>query len=320
MNAIIPKTPRAGDRLSAVQMAQVMQAIRRYMPIAGNNIRVSYTLGGTVIHAKDTRGGGGYSSSLKKLIPWTCEYHTEFDSSGSETYANYGFFLPHKGTFQYRGIEVDFTSTQESAYTGEGVMGGSEWRCFSDIGFGGSGQGFAFCELLEDSGSAGNYHANIVMEDAIASDALLSFPVAWIYEETDSAGNVTRKIQQLEYGNEVLYENDEADLGCFRAKRTGSGSEANVILTHCYWEQENITCFMSDVEGSSWNGKFVWLEIDSSNFARVNSGDFSALQTAEVNDYMSVVPLYKFDAALNVEIDFRAIPTIQEWMPYSSDS
>lgn len=317
MNAIVPKMPRAGDRLSAVQMAQVMQAIRRYMPIAGNNIRVSYTQGGSIIHAKAGKSIGG--SAPSKLIPWTCEWHEEAGSDSGSGYANYGFFLPHKGTFQYRGVDVDFSEKQESSYAGSGVMEGSEWRCFSEIGFDGSGAGFVFCELTEDSGSAGTYYGNIVMEDDLASDSLLSFPVAWISEETDSAGNVSRKIQQLEYGNEVLYENDEADLGCFRVKKTGTGSETSVTLTHCYWEQENITCYMSDVPSSGWAGNFVWLEIDSSNAPSVRFGNFSALQSAELVDDISVIPLYKFDAALNVEIDFRTIPTIQEWMPYSSD-
>lgn len=326
MNAIVPKMPRVGERVSAVQMAQVMQAIRRFMPIAGVGVRVSYTQGGTIIHAKPSKTIGGGAPS--KLIPWTCEWHEEEGSdSGSEEsgsdsgsgYSNYGFFLPHKGTFQYNGVEVNFTEKQESSYTGSGAMTGSEWRCFSDIGFDGSGSGFVFCELTEGSGSAGGggYIGNIVMEDALSSDSLLSFPVAWIWEETDSSGIVTRRIQQLEYGNEVSNGGD--DRGCFRIKRSGSSGSETITLTHCYYEQENITHLMSDVTaGSSWANEFVWLMLDSSNYASVKHGDFSALQSDELADDRSVVPLYKFDAAMNVEVDFRTIPTIQEWMPYNS--
>jgi hypothetical protein len=75
MNAIIPKAPRAGERLSAAQMQQVVAAIRRFMPIAGVGVRVSYTQGGTVIHAKPSKTGGSAPSKL----PWTfkCEKSTD---------------------------------------------------------------------------------------------------------------------------------------------------------------------------------------------------------------------------------------------------
>lgn len=74
MNAIIPKAPRAGERLSAAQMQQVVSAIRRFMPIAGVGVRVSYTQGGTVIHAKPSKGG-----SAPSILPWTfkCEKSTD---------------------------------------------------------------------------------------------------------------------------------------------------------------------------------------------------------------------------------------------------
>jgi hypothetical protein len=75
MNAIIPKAPRAGERLSAAQMQQVVAAIRRFMPIAGVGVGVSYTQGGTVIHAKPSKTGGSAPSKL----PWTfkCEKSTD---------------------------------------------------------------------------------------------------------------------------------------------------------------------------------------------------------------------------------------------------
>lgn len=75
MNAIIPKAPRAGERLSAAQMQQVVAAIRRFMPIAGVGVGVSYTQGGAVIHAKPSKTVGSAPSKL----PWTfkCEMSTD---------------------------------------------------------------------------------------------------------------------------------------------------------------------------------------------------------------------------------------------------
>lgn len=82
MNAIIPKAPRAGERLSAAQMQQVVAAIRRFMPIAGVGVRVSYTQGGTVIHAKPSKTGGSAPSKL----PWTFKCEKSIDpATGDET-------------------------------------------------------------------------------------------------------------------------------------------------------------------------------------------------------------------------------------------
>lgn len=81
MNAIIPKAPRAGERLSAAQMQQVVAAIRRFMPIAGVGVRVSYTQGGTVIHAKPSKTGGSAPSKL----PWTFACTITRDANGQET-------------------------------------------------------------------------------------------------------------------------------------------------------------------------------------------------------------------------------------------
>lgn len=75
MNAIIPKAPRAGERLSAAQMQQVVAAIRRFMPIAGVGVGVSYTQGGTVIHAKPCKTGGSAPSKL----PWTFKCEKSID-------------------------------------------------------------------------------------------------------------------------------------------------------------------------------------------------------------------------------------------------
>ena len=204
MNAEIPKAPRAGDKLSAAQIAQVMNVIRRFMPIQGFGIKVTRTMGGSVISAKPTKGGGG--GGIGKLIPWTCEYHTERNSEGDITYENYGFFLPESATLQIDGIDINFSREQESSYQG-GVMQGSEWRCYSDIGFSDSGgEGFIYCAVFydaadnayygkmvmdsEDSGSGGSGSGGSGSGDS-GEEYVLKFPVAWIHEEINSGDSAS---------------------------------------------------------------------------------------------------------------------------------
>lgn len=325
MNAEIPKAPRAGDKLSAAQLAQVMNVIRRFMPIQGLGIRVTRTMGGSVISAKPTKGGGGGGTG--KLIPWTCEYHTERNSDGDITYENYGFFLPESATLQIDGIDIDFSREQESSYQG-GVMQGSEWRCYSDIGFSDSeGEGFIYCAVIYDA-SDNAYYGKMVMdsEDSGSGDSgeeyVLKFPVAWIHEElnSDSDGSsepsVTRQIQQLAYGTMVA--GGFFDKGTFRIEGAGSSMK----LTHCYYMQENAPILMSDIEvgSQSWAGNFVWLVVDSSNSGSVMAGDYSTMTRMCLDDTNTCVPLYKFDSDGHMEIDMRSIPTIQEWMLFNSDS
>ena len=205
MNAEIPKAPRAGDKLSAAQLAQVMNVIRRFMPIQGVGIKVTRTMGGSVISAKPTKGSGG--GGIGKLIPWTCEYHTERNSEGDITYENYGFFLPESATLQIDGIDINFSREQESSYQG-GVMQGSEWRCYSDIGFSDSGgEGFIYCAVLydasdnayygkmvmdsEDSGSGGSGDSGSGGSGDSGEEYVLKFPVAWIHEEINSGDSAS---------------------------------------------------------------------------------------------------------------------------------
>ena len=373
MNAEIPKAPRAGDKLSAAQLAQVMNVIRRFMPIQGFGIRVTRTMGGSVISAKPTKGGGG--GGIGKLIPWTCEYHTERNSEGDITYENYGFFLPESATLQIDGIDINFSREQESSYQG-GVMQGSEWRCYSDIGFSDSGgEGFIYCAVIydasdkayygkmvmdsEDSGSGGSGSGGSGSGGSGSSDSgeeyVLKFPVAWIHEEinSDSEGSgdsgssggssglggssgssglggssgssgsggsseptISRQIQQLAYGTMVV--GGFFDKGTFRIEGAGSSMK----LTHCYYMQENAPILMSDVEvgSQSWAGNFVWLVVNSENSGSVMAGDYSTMTQMCLDDTNTCVPLYKFDSDGHMEIDMRSIPTIQEWMLFSSNS
>ena len=80
MNSEIPKFPVVGSELSASQMRGVVNAIRRFMPIAGNGIRISRTLGGTVISAAPQA-----PAAVAAKQPWTFSCSVQKDENGQET-------------------------------------------------------------------------------------------------------------------------------------------------------------------------------------------------------------------------------------------
>ena len=79
MNSEIPKFPVVGSEVSASQMRGVVNAIRRFMPIAGNGILISRTCGGTVISAAPK------TTSAVAAKPWTFYCSVQKDKNGQET-------------------------------------------------------------------------------------------------------------------------------------------------------------------------------------------------------------------------------------------
>lgn len=156
------------------------------------------------------------------------------------------------------------------------------------------------------------YHAELVTS-LEPHERLVERYVVRVADLKSESSNGAKKVKQIAVGALVL---KATDLGPFRISGT---TYPSMKLTYCYWQQENITCCMNDVSSAStWAGSFVWLEIDEYNSASVQAGTLAEMQAAEVDDAKSCVPLYKFDSNFAVEIDLRNIPTIQEWMPYSS--
>lgn len=166
------------------------------------------------------------------------------------------------------------------------------------------------------------YHAELVT--SLETHArLVERYVVRVADLKSESSTGAKKVKQITVGALVLKGGGTVgapaeDLGPFRISGT---TYPSMKLTHCYWQQENVTCYMNDVSSAStWAGSFVWLEIDEYNSASVQAGTLAQMQSAEVDDEKSCVPLYKFGSNFAVEIDFRNIPTVQEWMPYSSTS
>lgn len=160
MDTLFSKTPIVGSPLTPQIMRQINTAIRRYMPIAGNGVRVSRTPGGTIISSTAKNGvEGGYRASM--LFPYKCAYSEEeiSGSSGSgsgegdsgsesETRGFYCFYLPeYEGShalsesplqpclnYNGSGVKFDYNLSQKHGNEAEG----SPWAEFSDFGFGSS--------------------------------------------------------------------------------------------------------------------------------------------------------------------------------------
>lgn len=73
-----PQPPAKGQPVRAELIRQIIDCLRMFRPIAGQNIRTQTTPGGTIIDG--TPGGGEADRSLK---PWTVRFHrTEDDEDG----------------------------------------------------------------------------------------------------------------------------------------------------------------------------------------------------------------------------------------------
>lgn len=215
----LPAIPNRGEPLRASQLRDIINAIRRYMPIAGAGIRVSYTTGGTIISA---RGGGGTAIVAGESLPdfpFKCEVHHRTEGSGSaatEVY-EYGFYLPKDATARINGKQVNFEGGANNVYSHknhihsrEGYGSETEWKVYdfgTEIGSWGTK---IFCHITE---SGDDYVGVMKPESQIASDASgYYFPVCEIQEIVGSAVGsepppVTRYIDQFVFG-EVVFDGD----------------------------------------------------------------------------------------------------------------
>lgn len=83
----LPEKPTRGQPIRAELLGQIIDYLRAITPMAGPNIRVSHTVGGSVIEGQP--GGGGAAAGT---APWAIRFHrTEEDADGKwEIWLPYG--------------------------------------------------------------------------------------------------------------------------------------------------------------------------------------------------------------------------------------
>lgn len=218
MNAFNLKCPTAGSPLSAVQMRQITDAIRRYLPKAGAGVRVSYTMGGAVIscNVRPSVGGAG----VAELYPYKCRFVEEEsgDSSGSDSGGGgyYKFYLPEgsdsatmSGCLNLNGRKVQFEQMSPADTDDKDTFDRYSWKKVNDsadmvLDSVSSGYepkegesvtrdsgGLVVCVLMRNSSSRSGFDARIMTEKALAnitgSDSGFLpdtniFPVCYIHE------------------------------------------------------------------------------------------------------------------------------------------
>lgn len=301
MSVDLPRLPLTGERVSAAQMRQLINAVRKNTPIAGNGVRITRSMGGTVISAEPAGKG---SSVLHRYFPFECEWRKKMNSDGTSVdFEGWAWYIPTGRTLRVNGEEVEWQHVEEEG----------NWKWFSSADTeGGSDYDLVYCQVeLSD----GKYTANMCPVDGkfYNSEADYLIPVCDIKHEKNSSGDtIERSVKQWAIGTMVIGGEGMADKGTFRIEV----DENNVrVMNHCIFSREQFPISMGSIAiDSTWYGNFIWVEVSGSDsFPHINYGSFGAMQRAAEYDDYSIVPLYQFGSDGEVIIDLRTMPQMIEW-------
>lgn len=343
MNTLFTRDPIVGGQLTPAVIKAINTAIRRYMPIAGKNVRVSYTVGGSIIEAKS--GGGTSASAGQMIFPYKCKWsdNPTSDSSSSEiegdTAGEYVFYLPtgsdanaaFNGVLNVNGKGVPFTPNMEYEDS-SAPFDTKAWKSFSDFSVRGSDKNTSATELIvcavfEQGSGAVTGSRNLVGKIMPLSRMEYSegvgfvgnpimFPVCAISETIEETVNdlpdgtqetkrkLKRHIEQFQFGEQTF---NNVDLAPFHIAMT---EDSGAVVTGGYFRYENVMFRLSQNYQitNEMAGNFVWLENGSS--AGMESFQFGGEEA--MNNRMSdpaalVIPLYKF-----TEVDDSGKFTVQQ--------
>lgn len=184
MNSLFTNNPVVGTPLTPSIIRAINTAVRKHRPIAGHGVRISYTLGGAVIHANPAPSvGGGVAQPLLfpfKCVPWV-KYPAEEESGGNQSigggdnhqmqgtgdnssmggsgseekepeYDGYRFYVPDNYSLFYNGMAIQFARDVEEYREGQGYDP-EAWKVWRDIDK--NTAGIVWCEVYDENQGSG---------------------------------------------------------------------------------------------------------------------------------------------------------------------